>query len=106
LGKTGLAVHFIKLKDTTPCIKPFYRVPDMLKPKLEAEISRLLSQGIICKCEREYCWLIIPIKKPDGSLRIVQDLSALNAKTVDDLYPLEVLMKLYWQHQANISYQK
>lgn len=60
----------------------------MLKPKLEAEITRLLSQGIIRECESEYCSPIFPIRKADGSLRIVQDLSEVNAKTVDDLYPL------------------
>jgi hypothetical protein len=88
LGKTHLATHVIKLKDTIPCVKPYYRIPEMLKPKLEDEINRLLSEGIIRECESDYCSPIIPIKKPDGSLRIVQDLSALNAKTVDDLYPM------------------
>jgi hypothetical protein len=88
LGKTQLATHYIKLKDKTPRVKPSYRIPESLKKPFEDEVKRLLAAGILRECESEYRSPIIPIRKSDGSLRLVNDFSLLNAKTMDDLYPM------------------
>ena len=39
------------------------------------------------ECESEFNTPILPIKKPDGKYRIVQDLRAVN-RIVEDLYPV------------------
>ncbi|XP_009981526.1 PREDICTED: uncharacterized protein LOC104376617 [Tauraco erythrolophus] len=43
--------------------------------------------GLLVECESEYNTPILPVKKPDGKYRIVQDLRAVN-RIVEDLYPL------------------
>ena len=88
LGRTHFATHRIKLKDSTPCVRPSYRIPESLKRPFEEEISRLFSAGILRECESDYRSPVIPIRKPDGSLRIVNDFSLLNSRTTDDLYPM------------------
>jgi hypothetical protein len=88
LGKTHLAVHSIILSDDTPCVSKSYRIPEALKQPLEDELNRLLAAGVLRHCSSEYRSPLIPIKKPDGSLRIVNAYQAINAKTKDDLYPM------------------
>ena len=88
LGKTHLAVHCITLTDDTPCVSKSYRIPETLKQPLEDELNRLLEAGVLRHCSSEYRSPLIPIKKPDGSLRIVNAYQAINAKTKDDLYPM------------------
>ena len=88
LGKTHLAKHVIKLKDNTPCVRPSYRIPESLKKPFEEEVNRLISAGILRECESEYRSPIIPIRKADGSLRLVNDSFLLTSKTTDDLSPV------------------
>jgi hypothetical protein len=88
LGRTHLLTHYIKLKDGTPCVRPVYRIPEALKKPLEEEINRLLEAGVLRECESNYRSPLIPIRKPCGSLRLVCDYSELNAKTIDEFYPM------------------
>ena len=50
-------------------------------------IERFLDQGLLKECESDFNTPILPVKKPDGSYRVVQDLRAIN-KITEDLYPV------------------
>ncbi len=88
LGKTHLATHKIQLNDDAPCISKSYRIPEALKQPLEDELNRLLEAGVLRHCSSDFRSPLIPIKKPDGSLRLVNAFQAINDRTKDDLYPM------------------
>lgn len=88
LGKTDLVTHYIEVTDDKPVVGPTYSMPESLKQPFEEEVNRLLAEGVLTECQSNYRSPIIPIKKPDGSLRLVNNFKALNAKVKDDLYPM------------------
>ncbi len=88
LGCTNIATHTIELTDNTPCVSKSYRIPEALKQPLEEEINRLLEAGVLRYCSSPYRAPLIPIVKPDKSLRLVNAYQGINEKTVDDLYPM------------------
>ena len=88
LGQTPLAVHHIRLRDTTPCVRPAYRIPQALQQPLQEEINRLLAMGVIRHCQSSYRAPLIPIRKRDNTIRIVNDFSLLNSRCHDDLFPM------------------
>ncbi len=50
-------------------------------------IEKFLQLGLLKECESEFNTPILPVRKPDGSYRVVQDLRAVN-KITEDLYPV------------------
>ncbi|RMC09722.1 hypothetical protein DUI87_13509 [Hirundo rustica rustica] len=50
-------------------------------------IENLLQLGLLRECQSDFNTPILPVKKPDGSYRLVQDLRAVN-KVTEDLYPV------------------
>lgn len=88
LGKTHLAMHKIQLNDDTPCVSKSYRIPEALKQPLEDELNRLLDAGVLRHCSSDFRSPLIPIRKPNGTLRLVNAFQAINARTKDDLYPM------------------
>ncbi|RMC21889.1 hypothetical protein DUI87_02760 [Hirundo rustica rustica] len=49
-------------------------------------IENFLQLGLLRECQSDFNTPILPVKKPDGSYRLVQDLRAVN-KVTEDLYP-------------------
>jgi hypothetical protein len=88
LGLTTLAEHSIDLTDDKPVSRPMYRVPESLKKPLAEEIDRLLKAGVLVEGQSDFRSPLIPIKKADNSLRLVNDFKMLNSKTRADLYPM------------------
>ena len=88
LGRTDLATHYIHLTDDIPCVSPNYRIPESMKNQFEEEVNRLIAEGVLIECQSEYRSGIIPIKKPNGTLRLVNNFKPLNKKVRDDLYPM------------------
>ena len=54
---------------------------------IRPNIERFIELKLLKECESEFNTPILPVKKPDGSYRIVQDLRAIN-KITEDLYPV------------------
>jgi len=52
-------------------------------------INRFIKYGLLIEYESEYNSPILPVKKPDGSYQIVQDLRAIN-RIVEDLHPVGI----------------
>ncbi|NWH79706.1 POL5 protein, partial [Piaya cayana] len=50
-------------------------------------IEKFLQLGLLKECESDFNTPILPVCKPDGSYRVVQDLRAIN-KITEDLYPV------------------
>lgn len=81
----------LKLKEGSipRCFKP-RAVPFALKPKIEAELDRLVSNKILIPNEyAEWGTPIVPVLKPDGSVRICGDFKVtINQYLVDMKHPL------------------
>lgn len=75
-----------------PGTKPISRAPYRMSPlelkELRRQLDDLLSKGFIEPCVSEWGSPVLFVKKPNGSLRMVCDYSALNAKTVAQRVPL------------------
>jgi len=62
--------------------------------ELDAFIEENLALGRICPSKSPMAAPVFFIKKKDGSLRLVQDYRALNAKMVKNTYPLPLISDL------------
>ena len=90
--------HTITLKPgAVPFVCPPRSVPHALRDKLKIELDRLVSLEIIKQCSEPSEWLnqIVPVLKPDGSLRVCLDPQQLNSVTVRDRYILPTVSDIY-----------
>nr|XP_018905063.1 PREDICTED: uncharacterized protein K02A2.6-like [Bemisia tabaci] len=79
--------YSIKLKpNSLPSSYPPHRVPLKVRPKLEEELNRLLSLGIISKVDNPNSWVnrLVTVEKPNGDLRICLDPKDLNEAIVKE----------------------
>lgn len=87
LNSTSVIEHTID----TGTNKPVYTKPYIFSPKLQdkirAEIDRMITRGIIKRIP-ESSWLnaVVPVPKPDGSIRLCIDARKLNAITERNRY--------------------
>ena len=58
-----------------------YQLPSHIKEAVAEEIRKLQSNGIIMESNSDWCSPLVPVKKPDGSVRLCVDFRALNAAT-------------------------
>jgi hypothetical protein len=66
------------------------QVPYALRPKVEAELTRLEKEGILNKVEHsEWASPIVPVVKRNGSVRIYGDFKvSVNPVLIAEQYPL------------------
>lgn len=64
------------------------RIPVHFAEVIDEDIKKNLKLGILRKSRSEWCSRIVPVSKPDGSLRMCVDYRALNKITTKDRYPL------------------
>ena len=114
--------HKIKIDpNVTPVIHPPRRVPFVLKPKLKAELQRMLEMGVISKVETPTSWVnsMVCVEKRNGDIRVCIDPRDLNRAIVRDHVQLpteeEIMSKMagakifstldasagYWQIQVD-----
>ena len=58
-----------------------YQVPSHIKEAVTEEIRKLQSNGNIMESNSDWCSPLVPVKKPDSSVRLCIDFRALNAVT-------------------------
>ncbi|KAL0881999.1 hypothetical protein ABMA27_001748 [Loxostege sticticalis] len=77
-------------------IKP-RRVPYALKSKVDEEIERLCTQGVITKIDHsEWGTPIVPVVKPNGSIRLCADYKVtLNKVIEDEQYPIPIIEDIF-----------
>ena len=81
----SIAVHAIDTGNHQPICTPPYRLcPAWCQQVKEEEISSLLSAGIIESCVSPWSSPIVPIKNPDGSIRLCIDYRKVNSVTTPD----------------------
>ncbi|XP_058032651.1 uncharacterized protein K02A2.6-like, partial [Ahaetulla prasina] len=97
LGKyKGTPISFNLDPQVAPIRLKARRVPFALKPKIDREIDKLVSQGILVPVDHAK-WetpIVTPVK-PDGSIRICADYKAtLNKALQKSAYPVPVVQHL------------
>ena len=85
--------HKADLKVEENCQPSFHKprqVPYALRPKVEAELTRLEKDGILSKIEySEWATPIVPVVKRNGSVRVCGDLKvSVNPVLRAEQYPL------------------
>lgn len=92
LEVTSLVQHTIELKDEFKSVAPTRVTPFPYSPSihkaLNEEIDRLLALGVIEDSNSDWALNAVPIKKPNGSIRLCLDARKLNTRTKRDAYPL------------------
>ncbi|XP_028177592.1 uncharacterized protein K02A2.6-like [Ostrinia furnacalis] len=98
LGKIPNYKAHLNLKENTQpiFIKP-RRIPYALKPKVDEEIDRLCKIGVITKIDHsEWGTPIVPIVKPNGSIRLCADYKiTLNKVIQDEKYPIPIIEDIF-----------
>ena len=92
VGRIDVGSLEIQLYDHTPIYHRPRRFPDPMMTEIENQCKQLEAQDIIEPSLSSYNCRILPIRKPDGSLRLCMDYRDLNAKTVPDRFPMTNLM--------------
>ena len=88
-GRTDLIQHTIRVTDDIPTYQAPFRIPENLREPVENELKLMLENGIIqYDSETTYNSPLIVVKKPTGGIRLVNDFKKLNAKSVNDQYPM------------------
>ena len=92
VGRIDVGSLEIKLYDHTPIYHRPRRFPDPLAGEVDKECEKLRAQDIIEPSHSSYNCRILPIRKPDGSLRLCMDYRELNSKTIPDRFPMTNLL--------------
>ena len=92
-GVGTLIGHKADLKVEEGCQPSFHKprqVPYALRPKVEAELTRLEKDGILSKVENsEWATPIVPVVKRNGSVRVCGDFKvSVNSVLLAEQYPL------------------
>ena len=87
LGCTTVVQHEIKT-DGPPIRQPVRRLPTALKPVINAEVEKMLQQGVIRPSNSPWSSPIVMVRKKDGSWRFCVDYRKVNLVTCRDAYPL------------------
>ena len=93
-GNTDSAILSLELVDSTPIQQAPYRVPDHLKPGVKKELEGLLEADIVAPSTSPLASPIVPVTKPDGSVRICVDYRKLNEVTAKDPYYMPTLEEI------------
>ena len=91
---TTSCIMSINVGDTRPIAQTPYRVPDKLKAKVKCEIDNLLEAGIIVPSSSPWASPIVPVLKPDSSVRLCVDYRRLNDCTLQDGYYMPTLEEI------------
>ena len=88
---TPFAEHHIDCGEHAPIAVPPYRLTPAKKAVMQAELEKMLREGIIQECESPWAAPALLIPKKDGTYRFCVDYRRLNAVTKSDSYPLPVI---------------
>ncbi|KAL7648346.1 UNVERIFIED_CONTAM: hypothetical protein RMT77_000252 [Armadillidium vulgare] len=100
----GLAqniTHTIELETDRPVRIPVRRFQGPLAQEIERECADLLESDIIRPSKSPYSAPVVPVRKPDGSLRLCIDYRKLNSVTKGDSFPLPNLIDMIYNMYGN-----
>lgn len=83
-GRTDACILNIDTGQARPVSLSPYRVPEKFREGLRAEIDNLAELGIIEPSASPWQAPVVPVPKPDGTVRMCIDYRRLNAVTLED----------------------
>lgn len=92
VGCANNVKHHIELTTDKPIHVPVRRFQGPLSQEIEKQCVELEEAGIIRKSYSPYSAPVVPVRKPDGSLRVCLDYRCLNKYTKNDAFPLPNLI--------------
>ena len=69
-GSTDLVGMGIDVGEATPIAQSPYRIPEKVKEGVRKELERLTESGIIVPSTSPWSFPLVPLQKPDGSIRV------------------------------------
>ena len=101
-GRTSVYRLEIRTMGDQPISSPPYRIPDRLKDGVREEVLKLVELGIVIPSQSPWASPVVPVPKPDGSVRVCIDYRRLNAVTVGDYYmcTLEEILERFGNSRA------
>lgn len=96
VGTTSAIKHHIEVTDPKPVSLPVRRLTPNVTEEVDRECRELEEAGIVQKSFSPYSAPIVPIRKPDGKLRLCIDYRQLNRVTKKDKFPLPNLTDLIY----------
>src|ERR1700755_1100989 len=88
--------HHIDLETNKPIRVPVRRFQGPLAQEIEGECKALLESNIIRPSQSPYSAPVVPVRKPDGKLRLCIDYRKLNEATKTDSFPLPNLIDMIY----------
>jgi hypothetical protein len=87
IGYTDLVSHRIDTGDHPPIRETLRQHPRAYQEEMDAQVDRMLQQGIIEPCNSPWAANVVLVKKKDNTLRCAIDYRRLNSITRGDSYP-------------------
>ena len=91
LGNSRLPEFKIVLREDTPIYQRPRHFPPPVISEIEEQCEELERVGVIEPSESEWNSPIVPVRKPDGKLRMCIDYRRVNEVTVKDRFPMRVV---------------
>lgn len=104
LGHCPFVQHSIETGDALPISQPPYKSAWKERELIQAQVDRMLQQGIIEESQSPWSSPVVLVKKPDGSWRFCVDYRRLNSVTVNDVYPIPVIENALHRLEGSILF--
>ena len=101
VGVAHNITHTIELETDKPVRIPVRRFQGPIAQEIEKECTNLLEGGIIQPSKSPYSAPVVPVRKPDGALRLCIDYRKLNSVTKGDSFPLPNLIDMIYNMHGN-----
>ena len=88
IGKAKVAPHHIELHNYSPIWQRPRNFSEPINNEIEAQCEELLSNDIIEHSDSNWSSPVVPVRKPDGSLRLCIDYRKVNAVTKQENFPM------------------
>ena len=94
VGVVPTAKHLIDTGNQTPIRSVPYRLAPAWRDQLRREICTLLESGIIKPSTSPWSSPMVPVRKPDGSVRLCIDYRKINSVTTPDPFAIPLIEDL------------
>ena len=88
VGHATVLRHSVKLINDKPCHVPQFRIPMAHEKAIDEFVEEMTKAKVIYPGHSPHNSPIFCVTKPSGGLRVVQDLRAINANSLDDKYSI------------------
>lgn len=93
-GVADFLAYHLDTSDSSPVSQPPYRSGLAWRDKVKGAVEKLLDAGYVRPSRNPWLFPVIPVPKPDGSIRLVVDYRQVNKLTQSDRYPLPCIDEL------------